>query len=225
MDSPRGRIFLMKSALEGRLRLADALPYVDRCLGCMACVTACPSGVEYGELLTPFRAHAESRRHRPMIDRLRRHVVLETLPYPGRFRLAARFGQLTRPLAPLVPSAFRAMLDLLPPQLAAGAAASRAHASRRTTPRARRAAGGLRAAGARPRDQPRGAASAVESRGRSRGASRSGVLWCPASARRRRCARARVRVGQPPCVSGGRGRDHYHRFGLWLRDARSIPSP
>jgi glycolate oxidase iron-sulfur subunit len=117
MDSPRGRIFLMKSALEGRLRLVDALPYVDRCLGCVACVTACPSGVKYGELLTPFRALAESRRHRPMIDRLRRHLVLETLPYPGRFRLAARFGQLTRPLARLVPSAFRAMLDLLPRSL------------------------------------------------------------------------------------------------------------
>ena len=55
-DSPRGRIFLMKDVLEGSLPLADALPYVDRCLGCLACVPACPSGVAYGELISPFRA-------------------------------------------------------------------------------------------------------------------------------------------------------------------------
>ena len=117
MDSPRGRIFLMKSVLEGAVPLASALPYVDRCLGCVACVTACPSGVAYGELLTPFRAHAESRRHRSPIDRLRRHLVLETLPYPSRFRLAAKVGQATRGLSWLVPAPFRAMLDLLPAAL------------------------------------------------------------------------------------------------------------
>ena len=62
MDSPRGRIVLMKGVLEEDLELESALPYVDRCLGCLACVTACPSGVEYGELLTAFRGHAEPRR-------------------------------------------------------------------------------------------------------------------------------------------------------------------
>lgn len=117
MDSPRGRIFLMKSALEGELPLESALPYVDRCLGCMACVTACPSGVEYGELLTPFRAHAERRRRHSVLERVRRHLVLETLPYPARFRAAARMGQLTRRAARLVPKPFRAMLDLLPESL------------------------------------------------------------------------------------------------------------
>jgi glycolate oxidase iron-sulfur subunit len=117
MDSPRGRIFLMKSALEGELPLEDALPYVDRCLGCVACVTACPSGVAYGELLTPFRAHAEVRRHRPLAERLRRHLLLETLPYPARFRAAIRLGVLARSLAALVPRALRPMLDLLPPEL------------------------------------------------------------------------------------------------------------
>ena len=58
MDSPRGRIFLMKSALEGALTLDEVQPHIDRCLGCLACVTACPSGVAYGDLLTPFRALA-----------------------------------------------------------------------------------------------------------------------------------------------------------------------
>ena len=65
MDSPRGRIVLMKSVLEGELAMDEVLPYVDRCLGCVACVTACPSGVAYGELLTPFRANAERRRADP----------------------------------------------------------------------------------------------------------------------------------------------------------------
>jgi glycolate oxidase iron-sulfur subunit len=116
MDSPRGRIFLMKNVLEGELSWNDALPYVDRCLGCVACVTACPSGVAYGELLTPFRAQAEANRQRTWIDRLRRTLTLATLPYPTRFRIAARVGQLTTAIIPrtLVPRAFRSMLDLLP---------------------------------------------------------------------------------------------------------------
>ena len=62
-DSPRGRIYLMKEALEGNLTVDEVTPYVDRCLGCMACVTSCPSGVAYGELLTPFRSlHEPSAR-------------------------------------------------------------------------------------------------------------------------------------------------------------------
>src|SRR5512136_2712899 len=79
MDSPRGRIFLMKSVLEGALSIDEALPFVDRCLGCLGCVTACPSGVPYGELIAPFRAYAEERRSRPWPDRLRRALVLATL--------------------------------------------------------------------------------------------------------------------------------------------------
>ena len=72
MDSPRGRIFLMKEVLEGKIELENALPYVDNCLGCQACETACPSGVKYGELITPFRAYAEEHREREPIDRLQR---------------------------------------------------------------------------------------------------------------------------------------------------------
>ena len=96
MDSPRGRIFLMKSALEGDLSIEATLPFVDRCLGCLACVTTCPSGVQYQELLTPFRARAEAQRSRPFMTRIQRALVRETLPYPNRFRLAARAGQLAR---------------------------------------------------------------------------------------------------------------------------------
>jgi glycolate oxidase iron-sulfur subunit len=114
MDSPRGRIFLMKEVLEGQLELEVALPFIDNCLGCQACQTACPSGVDYGELITPFRAYAEERRTRDPMDRAQRELVLRTLPYPRRFRLAARLGRLGRPLAGVLPDALAAMLRLLP---------------------------------------------------------------------------------------------------------------
>jgi glycolate oxidase iron-sulfur subunit len=114
MDSPRGRIYLMKGVLEGELDLEETLPYVDRCLGCMACVTACPSGVEYGELLAPFRARAEGQRTRPPMDTLARGLINQTLPNPQLFRAAALTGNLAKPLAGMLPRQFSAMLDLLP---------------------------------------------------------------------------------------------------------------
>ncbi|MGW8249065.1 MAG: (Fe-S)-binding protein [Anaerolineales bacterium] len=114
MDSPRGRIILMKSVLEGDLQLEDALTYIDRCLGCLGCVTACPSGVPYGELLTPFRAMAQEKRQRPVVERAARSLMLNTIPQPGRFRLAARVGKLASPLQGALPERFQAMLELLP---------------------------------------------------------------------------------------------------------------
>src|SRR5262249_17619765 len=120
MDSPRGRITLMKTVLEGTLPMAEALPYVDRCLGCQACVTACPSGVPYGELLTPFRALAEAQRPRPLMEQVARTLTKETLPYPNRFRLAALSGKLAKPFKSLFPRELGAMLDMLPPSLPPG---------------------------------------------------------------------------------------------------------
>ena len=117
MDSPRGRIILIKEVLEGSLQLEDALPYVDKCLGCVGCVTACPSGVHYGELITPFRAMAEEKRDRTPLEKLTRAMALQTLPYPTRFRLAAMTGKLAKPFAGLLPSSWKAMLDLLPSNL------------------------------------------------------------------------------------------------------------
>lgn len=119
MDSPRGRIYLMKNALEGELSVQDTLPYIDRCLGCLACVTACPSGVEYGNLLVPFRAMAERQRSRPLEDTVARTLVNQTLPYPERFRLAALTGNLAKPLQNLLPGKLGTMLDLLPAQVPA----------------------------------------------------------------------------------------------------------
>ena len=114
MDSPRGRIFLMKEVLEGALPLGEARPFIDRCLGCVACVTACPSGVAYGELVTGFRAHAHERNGRTPGDRLLRALMLRTLPYPGRFRLALRLGGAARLVASLLPARLGALLDLIP---------------------------------------------------------------------------------------------------------------
>jgi glycolate oxidase iron-sulfur subunit len=117
MDSPRGRIFLMKSALEGALTVEETLPFVDRCLGCLACVPACPSGVTYGELLPLYRAHAEGHRQRGVMDQFAHVMAHETLPHPDRFRIAALTGRLAQPLKRLMPEQFGAMLNLLPESL------------------------------------------------------------------------------------------------------------
>src|ERR1700681_1903069 len=94
MDSPRGRIYLMKSALEGRTAMSTSfVRHFDACLGCMACVTACPSGVQYGPLVERTRAQIERHYRRPFADRVFRGVLFRLLPYPGRLRLV---------LAPLV---------------------------------------------------------------------------------------------------------------------------
>ena len=109
MDSPRGRIFLMKEVLEGQLELEAALPYVDRCLGCLACETACPSGVDYGELITAVprlrRAAARPRAARP---RCGARSSCATLPYPAPLPARRRgSAALARPLARVLPAIAR----------------------------------------------------------------------------------------------------------------------
>lgn len=114
MNSPRGRILLMKETLEGSLKLEESLPYLDPCLGCVACVTACPSGVQYGELITAFRMQAEPKRERSLMDKALRKVILETLPYPSRFRVAATMGRLAKPFQRVFRGRLTDMLGLLP---------------------------------------------------------------------------------------------------------------
>jgi len=114
MDSPRGRIILMKEVLEGNLPLDRAGTYIDHCLGCMACVTACPSGVPYGDLISPFRAFTERKRKRGFMRRLFRRVLMESIPHPGRFRLLLRLGVLSKGMAWLTPKVFRPAFNLLP---------------------------------------------------------------------------------------------------------------
>lgn len=119
MDTPRGRIVLMKQVLENKLPWAEAQPHIDRCLGCLACEPACPSGVPYRDLISPFRAEAEPHFKRTFGEKLRRWLAAKTIPYPGRFRLAlvgAKFGRL---FGPFVPAILRPMLTLAPAQVPA----------------------------------------------------------------------------------------------------------
>ncbi len=118
MDSPRGRIVLMKQVLEGSLTLADAQPHIDRCLGCLGCVTACPSGVQYGDLLVPFRTGPDTG-VQPMLDRLQRQLLLDTLESPALFRTSARLGQLAKGVERFLPARLRPMVALLPARLPA----------------------------------------------------------------------------------------------------------
>lgn len=116
MDSPRGRILLMKQVLEGTLAADEAATHIDRCLGCLACETSCPSGVPYGQLLSPYRA-AQPTHKLTASQRARRWLASQTLPYPSRFRLAAKLGIWARSLRLPVPKALAPMLGLLPERL------------------------------------------------------------------------------------------------------------
>ncbi len=102
LDSPRGRIYLIKDMLEAdRPATAADVKHVDRCLSCLACMTTCPSGVHYMHLVDHARAHIEETYRRPWHDRLIRAVLARVIPYPNRFSLALFLGILAKPLAPL----------------------------------------------------------------------------------------------------------------------------
>jgi glycolate oxidase iron-sulfur subunit len=87
MDSPRGRIYLMGAGLEGEPLSESMVGHFDACLGCMACVTACPSGVQYDRLIETTRAQVERRFQRPLPERLVRTAIFATFPYPKRLKL------------------------------------------------------------------------------------------------------------------------------------------
>ena len=123
LDSPRGRIYLIKDMLEnGRPADREIVTHVDRCLSCLACMTTCPSGVNYMHLVDHARAHIEKTYHRPLLDRLTRFVLAQVLPYPARFRTALKLARIGRPFAGLfrkIPALrpVAAMLDLAPATL------------------------------------------------------------------------------------------------------------
>ena len=140
MDSPRGRIYLMKSALEGRVAMTDAfVGHFDACLGCMACVTACPSGVEYAPLVEATRSQIERRHERSLGDRLFRAGLFAVIPYPARLRFALAplvvYGWI-KPLVDrsgllnLLPARVRALAKLAPPVTVKSLIASTAHVTR-----------------------------------------------------------------------------------------------
>ena len=116
LDSPRGRIYLIKDMLENdRVPDEKVVRHIDRCLSCLACMTTCPSGVHYMHLVDHARAYIEDNYKRPLTDRLLRWVLAQILPYPMRFRMALLGARIGRPFARLMPDArLRAMLEMAP---------------------------------------------------------------------------------------------------------------
>ena len=116
LDSPRGRIYLIKDMLENsRVPDEKTVQHIDRCLSCLACMTTCPSGVHYMHLVDHARAYIEENYDRPVKDRALRWVLSQILPYPTRFRVALLLAKIARPFRGLVPDArLRAMLDMAP---------------------------------------------------------------------------------------------------------------
>jgi glycolate oxidase iron-sulfur subunit len=100
LDSPRGRIYLMKEMLEtGAKPSKDVVKHVDRCLSCLSCMTTCPSGVNYMHLVDTARDYIETHHTRPLPERLLRNLLAYVMPRPDVFALAMRGGRLARPLA------------------------------------------------------------------------------------------------------------------------------
>src|SRR5712672_869554 len=132
LDSPRGRIYLIKEMLEKNRRpTREAVKHIDRCLSCLACMTTCPSGVNYMHLVDQARARIEKDYSRPLTERLLRAVLAWVLPRPGLFRFSMMLARFGRPLAALLPASkaasasptlwrrIRAMLALAPGRLPA----------------------------------------------------------------------------------------------------------
>ncbi len=116
LDSPRGRIYLIKDMLENE-RVPDekTVKHIDRCLSCLSCMTTCPSGVHYMHLVDHAREYIETHYKRPFSDRALRWILARILPYPMRFRWALVGAKLGRPFRFLMPDArLRAMLDMAP---------------------------------------------------------------------------------------------------------------
>ncbi|MGI9371261.1 MAG: glycolate oxidase subunit GlcF [Hyphomicrobiales bacterium] len=125
LDSPRGRIYLIKEMLEGgKPATKETVKHIDRCLSCLSCMSTCPSGVNYMHLIDHARTHVDKTYQRPLADRLIRQTLMFVLPHPGRFKLALRAAKLGRPFAGMfeaIPGLkpLSAMLKMAPGSVAA----------------------------------------------------------------------------------------------------------
>jgi glycolate oxidase iron-sulfur subunit len=124
LDSPRGRIYLIKEMLEqNKPATKEVALHIDRCLSCLACVTTCPSGVDYMHLIDQGRARVEATYRRPLLDRLLRSALASTIPYRRRFQAAIRLMRFFRPLLGLfrlrglAGERLRAMANMAPSSL------------------------------------------------------------------------------------------------------------
>lgn len=126
LDSPRGRIYLIKDMLEsGKPASPEVVKHIDRCLSCLSCMTTCPSGVHYMHLVDHARAYIEQTYTRSWHDRLLRGLLARILPYPNRFRVAIGAALLAKPFKgvigalPVLGHRLQAMIDLAPAQVPA----------------------------------------------------------------------------------------------------------
>jgi glycolate oxidase iron-sulfur subunit len=126
LDSPRGRIYLIKDMLEkGRPATPKVVKHIDRCLSCLSCMTTCPSGVNYMHLVDHARTHIEATYRRPRFERVLRRVLQIVLPRPALFRLGLTAASWARPFRSSFKGRLRAMLDLAPARLPAPSAVDR----------------------------------------------------------------------------------------------------
>ena len=141
LDSPRGRIYLIKDMLEqDKPATEEVVRHVDRCLSCLSCMTTCPSGVNYMHLVDHGRAWIEQTYERPWLDRQLRRLLALVLPRPALFRLALLGAGFARPLVPLLPTRLQAMLRLAPRHLPSPSAVDKPQVFPALGPRRRRVA-------------------------------------------------------------------------------------
>lgn len=118
LDSPRGRIYLIKDMLENnRTPDAKTVLHVDRCLSCLACMSTCPSGVHYMHLVDHAREYINDRYKRPLFDRGMRFVLSKILPYPNLFRLSIYGAWMAKPFKFALPKKLKAMVDFAPAKM------------------------------------------------------------------------------------------------------------
>ncbi len=118
LDSPRGRIYLIKDMLENDRPASDNVAlHIDRCLSCLSCMTTCPSGVHYMHLVDQARVHVEETHARPLGDRLLRAILATVIPRPALFRLALAGAWLLRPFTALLPGRLKGMVAMAPSTL------------------------------------------------------------------------------------------------------------
>ena len=141
LDSPRGRIYLIKEMLENNRPATEKdVKHIDRCLSCLSCMTTCPSGVNYMHLVDHARVHIERTYKRPLQDRVLRRLLGGVLPRPALFRAALLGARLAKPWAGLLPKRLHAMLALAPQRLPRNGTANRARVFPATGARSRRVA-------------------------------------------------------------------------------------
>lgn len=120
LDSPRGRIYLIKDMLENN-RVPDekTVKHIDRCLSCLACMTTCPSGVHYMHLVDHAREYIEQKYTRSWDDRAIRWMLARILPYPTRFRFAMYGAKFAKPFSAMLPKKLRSMVEFAPKKIPA----------------------------------------------------------------------------------------------------------